>query len=57
MTKITSSTLLDDLFEGRSLEHISSDDLVHYTNLAMNAYRRYEELNAAAPAAQADVPK
>ena len=42
LTKVVNSNLFDDLFKGRSM---SSDDIVHYTNMVMNAYQKYEEMN------------
>ncbi len=47
MQKVFASTLFEDLMgEARSM---SSDDMVFYTNMVMNAYKKMEELNEAIP--------
>lgn len=35
---------LFDKFLGNA-RHMSSDDIVHYTNMAMKAYKKYEDMN------------
>jgi len=43
LTKVASSNLFDDLLgKGRSM---SPDDLAHYTNMVMDAYHKFEEMN------------
>lgn len=43
VTKVMSSSFFDNLFDARSL---TSDDLVLYTNMAMNAIKKFDEMNA-----------
>jgi len=46
VTKIAASTFWEDIFEGRSL---NSADMAMYTNMAINAFKKYEEMNNALP--------
>ena len=43
ITRIMGSSLFDK-FLGNA-RHMSSDDIVHYTNMAMKAYKKYEDMN------------
>jgi len=43
LTKVAKSNIFDDLFDkGRAM---SSDDMVHYTNMVMEAYSKFDQMN------------
>jgi len=46
VTKIAASTFWEDIFEGRSM---NTEDLSMYTNMALDAVRRFEQINNNVP--------
>jgi hypothetical protein len=43
ISKVSTSTFLDGMFS--KARGFSSDDMVEYTNMAMDAYTKYDEMN------------
>lgn len=46
VSKLMATPLLDNFFDARAM---NSDDMVMYANMAMNAYKKYEEMNSKIP--------